>query len=473
MSTWTRRILFAVFLLVSRFSVADTIYLKNGRTIYADRTREVGSTLEYEVGENTFGIPKSSVDHIGNGGTAPISSASPAADGEPPAIAPTGTVKHAESMENRIIKDGGVDKDALMAADTQNDPEIASAAFFIAGKFELNHGNPEMARRYLNHALTITPNNGIIVEHYVAVLEQMHRFNECLPYAQQAVRLQPNSADAHALLAMAYFNTERTQEAIKEWKRALEIQEDATVRAWLERAQREQEAEQNFGEQASGHFTIRYEGARAPVKLRMAIVNTLESHYDDLVREFGISPRDNIVVSLYTGQAFFDVTRAPSWTGAVNDGKLRIPIEGLDSVTPELSRVLKHELAHSFISQITRNRCPTWLNEGIAQKVEPQNVSQYGSALAKLYARGAQIPLNQLEGSFMGFGSQMAMIAYGESLGAVDYIVSTYGMSDAVRILQRIGEGSSTESAMRSVLHSGYESFETDIATYYKRTYGE
>ena len=79
--------------------------------------------------------------------------------------------------------------------------------------------------------------------------------------------------------------------------------------------------------------------------------------------------------SLYTGQAFFDVTQAPSWTGAVNDGKLRIPIEGVGSITPELAHVLKHELAHSFINQISAGRCPQWLHEGIAQALEPKPVS--------------------------------------------------------------------------------------------------
>ena len=68
---------------------------------------------------------------------------------------------------------------------------------------------------------------------------------------------------------------------------------------------------------------------------------------------------------LYTEQAFFDVTQAPSWSGAVNDGKLRIPVQGLDSVTSDLARVLKHELAHSFINQLTGGRCPQWLNEGL------------------------------------------------------------------------------------------------------------
>jgi hypothetical protein len=202
-------------------------------------------------------------------------------------------------------------------------------------------------------------------------------------------------------------------------------------------------------------------------------MQTLERHYDDLVRELGISPRQNITVSLYTEQAFFDVTHAPAWSAAQNDGKLRIPIEGLDSVNSELSRVLKHELAHSFIAQITRNRCPTWLNEGVAQVVEPATAAPYGAPLARMFAHEAEIPLNMLEGSFNGLDDRSAYIAYGESLAAVEYIVHTYGMSDVVRLLQRIGEGSSAESALRSVVHSGYGSFQTDIGNYLKKTYGE
>ena len=47
---------------------ADTIHLKNGRTILADHVRESGSRYEYEVGEDTYAIPKSSVDHVEAGG---------------------------------------------------------------------------------------------------------------------------------------------------------------------------------------------------------------------------------------------------------------------------------------------------------------------------------------------------------------------------------------------------------------------
>ena len=47
---------------------ADTIYLKNGRKIVADSVRENGNRYQYDIGEDTYAIPKSSVDRIEAGG---------------------------------------------------------------------------------------------------------------------------------------------------------------------------------------------------------------------------------------------------------------------------------------------------------------------------------------------------------------------------------------------------------------------
>jgi len=150
---------------------------------------------------------------------------------------------------------------------------------------------------------------------------------------------------------------------------------------------------------------------------------------------------------------------------------LRIPINGLSSVTPELARVLKHELAHSFISQLSGGRCPQWLNEGIAQAVEPKRVS-HGQLLANLFQTQREIPLNALEGSFMQFSGVQATVAYEESLAAVQYISDTYGMSDLQRILEKLGQGSSTEAALRSTIHSDYGQLEAEVGKYLTGKYG-
>jgi hypothetical protein len=207
--------------------------------------------------------------------------------------------------------------------------------------------------------------------------------------------------------------------------------------------------------------------------LRTQIIAALESDYDDLVRDLGTPPRDNILVTLYTEQAFFDVTNAPSWSGAINDGKLRIPVHGLSSMTPELAHVLKHELAHSFITQLSAGRCPMWLHEGIAQFVEPRNLSSAGRQLSQLFKAQRNIPLNVLEGSFMSFNGVQASVAYGESLAAVSYINDSYGMSDIQRILERLSQGNSTESALRATIHSDYGQLESDLGRYLADKYGE
>jgi hypothetical protein len=186
----------------------------------------------------------------------------------------------------------------------------------------------------------------------------------------------------------------------------------------------------------------------------------------------GASPRDSVAVILYTNQAFFDVTQAPSWTGALNDGKMRIPVSGLDSLTPDLARVLKHELAHSFINYISRGRCPQWLHEGIAQMVEPRNLTARGQRLAQLFEAQRAIPYNLLEGGFMSLSSAQATVAYDESLAAVEYIQETYGMSDVQRILQRMADGSTPEAALRATVHSGYRELETEVGKFLASKYG-
>jgi hypothetical protein len=275
------------------------------------------------------------------------------------------------------------------------------------------------------------------------------------------------------MLGYAQFASDHTKDAVASWKRSLELRPDATVQQFLAKAQREENVESTFSQGESSHFVLHYEGKQTNETLRAQILTTLESDYDDLARDLGNPPRDNILVTLYTEQAFFDVTHAPTWSGAINDGKLRIPLSGLSSMTPELAHVLKHELAHSFITQLSGGRCPPWLHEGIAQLLEPKSLGGDGRALSQLFKAQRNIPLNALEGSFQSFSGAQAYVAYAESLAAASYINDSYGMSDIQRILQRISQGNSTEAALRATIHSDYGQFETDLARYLADKYGE
>src|SRR5208337_1790613 len=317
---------------------ADTIHLKNGRTIVADHVREDGIHYEYDIGDDTYAILKSSVDHIDAGGMPAHGGSSAAKVGDLPAFTPADSLANEGDLVAKIIKEGKVDADALASLENKGNAELSATADFIAGKFEFEHGNIAQARQYYESALRFQPNNSTILVYYSALLVRTGNAAQALPYAQCA--------------------SDHTKEAVASWKRSLELRPDSTVQQFLAKAQREQTVESDFASGESTHFTLHYEGKQTSEALRGQILQALESDYDDLVRDLGNPPRDNILVTLYTEQAFFDVTHAPTWSGAINDGKLRIPVSGLSSMTSELAHVLKHELAHSFITQLSGGRCP-------------------------------------------------------------------------------------------------------------------
>jgi len=466
-------------------AAADVIHLKNGRTIWADRVHQDQDKdkdkdknkdhIEYEVGEDTYAIPKSSVDHIESGGARPSGSGGSgfSSSNAPNISAVAPSFDHEADVAIKVIRAGKVDIDALAILSQAANPEVAATAYFLAGKHESDGGNFPVAKRYYESALRFQPDNATLLIYYAATLMRTGHAAEALPYAQHAATVAPDSADAIAMLGFVQFASDHTPDAIRSWKKSLALRPDATVKEYLARAERESNAESDFSQRESSHFNLHFEGKDTSEKFRRDLLATLDSEYDDLVRDLGYAPHNNIAVTLYPQQAFFDVTRAPSWTGAVNDGKLRIPISGVSSVTPELARVLKHELTHSFIAEMSGNRCPTWLNEGVAQMEEGRSSATNGRQLAQLFATGNEIPFNMLEGGFMSFSAGEATVAYAESLAGAEYIRDGYGMTEISRMLSLLSQGSSSEAALRTSVHSGYRQFRDEMTRWLKEKYGE
>lgn len=456
-------------------SMAETIHLKNGRTIWADRVRDTGTHIEYDVGDDTYAIPKSAVDHIESGGVVPAANSVANHDAaDLPAFAPSTEVPAIASAElaDKIIQHGAVNPDGLNQLEQSGNAKITAAGYYLAGKREFEEKNFPQSASYFEKAVRFDPENPAILNYYAALLVRTGNAGEAQTYAERAVRLAPNSPDAYAVLGYAQFAGDHNREAIESWKHSISLRPDAQLTALLAKAEREAKTESTYSERDSDHFTLRYEGKQVSDELREQIMSALESDYNDLTGQLSTTPHDRISVILYTDQAFFDVTQAPSWTGAVNDGKLRIPVQGVNAVTPELAHVLKHELTHSFINQLAAGHCPQWLNEGVAQAMEPKSLAN-GRRLQQLFHAQQEIPYNMLEGSFIRFNGGEAVLAYDESLAAVLYISDTYGMSAVQRLLARIGEGSSTEAALRSTIHTDYAHLDQEVSQYLNHKFGE
>ncbi len=448
---------------------AEVIHLKNGGVIYVDSVKEGVNKVEYAIGDDTYAIPKSRVQSIDTGSRPQVN--------EPPSqaeiaayTADTHPAGEGPLLE-KIVREGNVDRVALASIASQHDAKQTAAAFYLAGKLDYLAGKYSEARSDFETALANDPEDPNVLNFYAALLIRTGNGREAIPYAERAVSVAHDSPDALAVLGYAQFAGDRPKDAIISWKRSLALRPDASIQQVIARAERELSTESSYSERETGHFVLRYEGTQSSPAFRDQMLSTLESDYVELSHQFGSEPRSSIPVVLYTNQAFFDVTQEPSWVGALNDGKLRIPLQGLDSVTPNLARVLKHELTHSFVNQLSMGRCPQWLNEGIAQMMEPRSLVR-GAQLAQLFQQQHEIPLNSLEGSFSSLSSAEAQVAYDESLAVTQYIQARYGMSDLIRILERLGHGESVEVALRTTIHSDYRGLQDEIGAELTRQFG-
>jgi tetratricopeptide (TPR) repeat protein len=464
-------------LIFSAAASADTIVLKNGRRIVALNVIEEGDRVKYETTAGQLSLPKSIVDHIEHSGVAPVA--------EPQGSAGAGLTITPPLMElsdpggaiaRGVVHDGVIDREFIAKLDGETRSgsaeanENAAVAHHDAAQFELQHGDIEHALADERTALTYEPEQLELLLDVAYLYLRRAEFKQSLEYLDRARRVAPKNADVAKLLGWAYYRLNKLDLAVEEWKRALALRPDPEVQAALDKALRDKQEEENFRENESSHFLLRYSGAAQP-ELAREVLRTLENHFGAIESELNFTPPESIGVVLYTQQDFADITRAPAWAGALNDGRIRVPVQGLTGVTPDLSRVLKHELTHSFVQQKTHGHAPTWVQEGLAQWMEGMRSENAAPSLVRMYEQKEAASLGSLERTWMRLSNEDAAYAYAWSLANVEYIIETNGMTDMEHILDRIAAGISTEESLHQVLHENYDEISQATVEYLKKAY--
>ncbi len=405
---------------------AETLYLTNGRQIRVDRYWEEGSQIYYERNGSIFGFPSSLLERVERGETRPT------------------TKKKSEAAEDA-------------EPGFRNEPYTKAVE---QARASADEGDLDKASHYYRQALHAAP------ESVVARVElgELYLARGDLSAAQiqleLAKRSAPEDATVRELLGDAYYRRGRTALAIREWQKALELNPGASVLDKLKQALRENDQDIDFDELRRPHFLIRYDGA-INQSIGREVAMALDSEYEELVREFHFTPQAPVKVTLYTNREFSEVTHAPSWVSALNDGEIRIPVEGLDQLNPKVRRLLRHELTHTFINARTGNNCPTWFHEGYAQlRANQMPHGMYGS-LKEAKEAGGLLPLWSLEGPLLSYSTEQARLAYYQSLAATQYLVKRKGRDSLTRIMDLLARGYTMNDALNKVIGLDYQELQT------------
>jgi tetratricopeptide (TPR) repeat protein len=233
---------------------------------------------------------------------------------------------------------------------------------------------------------------------------------------------------------------------------------DEYLSAKLRQLRKDNEFEVRMGRSDAAHFIIRFDGGENATAGHLIGI-LLEEAYAKVGSDLNFYPDDRVEALLYSRENFRDITRSPSWAGALFDGRIKIPAGGVYEKTAELEKAVFHEYTHALVKRISKGRAPTWLNEGLAQYEEGRDISGYADYLKNVASTG-KVRLKHLEGSFMGLDSNSASLAYLISLSATSHIIRDFGVFSVKRLLEKLGEGMTMDEAVQASLYLSYEELE-------------
>jgi tetratricopeptide (TPR) repeat protein len=472
------------FLLASSALIGDVIYLKNGKKLQVDRAWEEGNKVRYEKNGNLFGFSKELVERLGreeepptaDGATAPSESSASSR------LLPIEVLNGHLELDNvdpsiSVVRDGKIDLNAIQSmekASRQNPLDLAArqayqTALSQAIELLVQQGDLASSMTYLQRLLLLDPNNLQAQMATGAIHLRNGQYALAEDVLSQALVQHPDSADLLYLLGSACYFQEKNQLAKQHWERSLQLKFRPELEGLLKKIEGENRAEDLYRQSNSLHFMIKYEGNENNQALGKAILSSLEKSFFELEPTLGFSPKQPIAVVLYPDEVFRDITQTPSWVGALNDGKIRLPIKGLTQLDDDLKRILKHELIHSFVRLKSGPDCPVWLNEGLAQYLAGESTHSYLYLFKQAVSEKKLPPLQHLEAPFLALPLPVAQWAYKESLLAVEFLDRSFGMREIQRLLEQMSSTAAFESVLKKVLQRDYPGLQSDLEEYVRR----
>jgi tetratricopeptide (TPR) repeat protein len=397
---------------------ADVIYLKNGKKLECSGAREEGTEVKYTIAGGAVSIPKSMVIRIEKS-----DDKKPGAQSQTKiTLAPT-----VPNPQNQSLEDPKT-KERLARFYTDRGMEFAEQK-------KLQSAREQFEKAY-NYYKNETTTLNLAVAYYLLKDDWNADTN-----FREVLRRNPNNTTALDYLAEMHWRKEELDVARDYWKRSLKVKEDPAIREKLERLEKEQTASANYSSSLSSHFLIRYDGGNAESSITAEIADFLEEAYRQLSRQYDFFPSEPFVVILYPRQQYFNVMDVPMWSAGANDGKIKLPIKGIDSIDDELKGVLIHELSHSFVDLKTLKNCPGWLHEGLAKYSEGERVTQQGKQSLKTLIASNGLPrFRNLEGSFASVNAQTAVILYLQSLSFIEYLIDRHRLYQMNQLLDLLGK---------------------------------
>ncbi len=173
----------------------------------------------------------------------------------------------------------------------------------------------------------------------------------------------------------------------------------------------------------------------------------------EYAERYEFTPKGPILIEVFPKQDDFAVRNVglPGMLGALGACFGRVvtmvsPKARQGQTTFQWEATLWHELGHVVTIQVSNQRVPRWLTEGISEfeqkRARPEWARQMDMEFASLMNDGKVIKLRDLNPAFRD--PRKIGIAYFQGSVVVDYLMETYGQAGVNRLLRAYGQGLDT-----------------------------
>ena len=285
-----------------------------------------------------------------------------------------------------------------------------------------------------------------------------YRFDDSVVLTRRALALEPKNANALSDLGMDLLRTGDEEGARRALEEAFNLDGYNVVTFNLLAVM---DKVDKFATVHDGDVIVRMDKDEAPVLTEYA-VPLAKRALETFSKRYEFVPRGPILIEIFPKHDDFAV-RNLGLPGAI--GALGICFGRVVSLDSPHARppgefqweaTLWHELAHVITLQMSNQRIPRWLTEGISEYEETRAHPEWRRDMDLEYAgllnRREDIKLKDLNAAFQD--PKRIQLAYYEGSLLVEHMVKTYGDAAINRLVRAFAQGLDTDAALKATLQT-------------------
>ncbi|MBI4486024.1 MAG: tetratricopeptide repeat protein, partial [Acidobacteria bacterium] len=321
---------------------------------------------------------------------------------------------------------------------------LLAALAYVEGK-DAEH-QAEVAK-----TLAIAPGYGEVYRVTGELSARNYWFDDAVALTRRALELDPKNARTLADLGIHLLRTGDEPAARVALEASFEIDPYAVITFNLLGLL---DTLDKFDTVKEGDLILRLSKAEAPV-LQESALRLAQQALQTLSAKYEFTPRGPLLVEIFPRHDDFAVRNAglPGMIGALGACFGRVVTLDSPKARPpgefQWEATLWHELAHVITLQMSNQRVPRWLTEGLSEYEEKQARPEWGRGMdmqfAGMLARGETLKLKDLNAGFTD--PKRISLAYFEATLLVEHLIETHGHAGIRKLLRTYGTGVDTDSA--------------------------